>query len=77
MWQDRTGAYQCQPFSKRDYYNESIKTTSIKNLLDEDKVINKQVTSNWILNSDWLTKEGYKAHESILTSPKIWLFDTE
>jgi hypothetical protein len=77
LWQDRTGAYQCQPFSKKTTYNENITTSYLTNEIDEERPYNKQITSTWTLNTDWLTSEGHKAHESILTSPKIHLFDTK
>lgn len=77
LWQDRTGAYQCQPFSKKTTYNETITTSYLTNEIDEERPYNKQITSTWTLNTDWLTPDGHKAHESILTSPKIYLFDTK
>ena len=77
LWQDRTGAYQCQPFSKKTTYSENITTSYLTNEIDEERPYNKQITSTWTLNTDWLTPDGHKAHESILTSPKIYLFDTK
>lgn len=77
LWQDRTGAYQCQPFSKKTTYNETITTSYLTNEIDEERPYNKQIQSSWALNTDWLTPDGHKAHESILTSPKIYLFDTK
>jgi hypothetical protein len=77
IWQDRTGAYQCQPFSKKSTYRENIDTSYLTNELGEERPYRKSIQSEWTLNSDWLTEEGYKAHESLLTSPKIHLFDTK
>lgn len=77
LWQDRTGAYQCQPFSKKTTYSENITTSYLTNEIDEERPYNKQIQSSWTLNTDWLTPDGHKAHESILTSPKIHLFDTK
>lgn len=77
IWQDRTGAYQCQPFSKKTTYNETITTSYLTNELGEERPYNKSIQSEWTLNTDWLSEEGHKAHESLLTSPKIYLFSTK
>lgn len=77
IWMDRTGAYQCQPFNKRVDYQESIKTDNITNNYNIVRPYRKDVQSKWVLNSDWLTEEQYKAYESILVSPYIYLFDTK
>lgn len=77
IWQDRTGAYQCQPFSKKTTYKENIDTSYLTNELGEERPYSKSIQSEWTLNSDWLSDEGYKAHESLLTSPKVHLFDTK
>lgn len=77
IWVDRTGAYQCQPFNKRVDYQENIKTNSITNHLNITHPYRKDIQSSWVLNSDWLTESEYKAYESILVSPYIYLFDTK
>ena len=77
IWMDRTGAYQCQPFTKKVKLKENIQTTNIINNVDQTRPILKSVTDVWTVNSDWLTEEEYKAYESIFVSPYIYLFDVE
>lgn len=76
IWMDRTGAYQCQPFTKKVRLKENIQTTNIINNVDQTRPVLKSVTDVWTVNSDWLTEEEYKAYESIFVSPYIYLFDT-
>lgn len=77
IWCDRTGGYQCQPFSKRSVMNENISTTLLVNMYDESRPMLKSVSNKWELNSDWLTYDEYKAYESIFTSPYIYLYDVK
>lgn len=77
IWMDRTGAYQCQPFTKRIDYSESIATTNVTNMLGEERPYEKNVTSQWTLHTDWMDDDSHKAYESVLTSPWIYLYDTE
>lgn len=76
IWYDRTGAYQCQPFSKKSTHSESITSNSLVNILDETRPYEKLVEDKWTINSDWLTEEQYKAYESIFTSPYHYLYDS-
>lgn len=75
IWMDRTGAYQCQPFNKKTIRKENINTTNIINSIEETRPILKSVTNTWILNSDWLNFDEYRAYESIFTSPYLYLYD--
>lgn len=77
IWCDRTGGYQCQPFSKKSVYSEDITTTMITNSYDEERPYQRGVKNKWVLNSDWLTYDEYRAYESIFTSPYTYLFDTK
>lgn len=76
IWIDRTGAYQCQPFTGKTTLSESISTNYRYNIVNNEIPINKTVTDKWSLNSGWLTYEQYKAYESIFTSKYLYLFDT-
>lgn len=76
IWMDRTGAYQCQPFTKKVTRTENISTTSITNMFDEVRPAITSVKNTWTLNSDWLNEEEYNAFESIFVSPYLYLYDT-
>lgn len=77
IWMDRSGAYQCQPFNKRSVRKENITRTQITNLLEENRNVSVSIRDSWTLNTDWLGEEEYKAYESIITSPYLYLYDTE
>lgn len=77
IWMDRTGAYQCQPFSKKSSFNENISNSNLMNNIDEVRPYQKSIENQWTINSDWLTYDEYKAYESIFTSPYLYLYDTE
>lgn len=77
IWVDRTGGYQCQPFTKKSTFKEDIQTTTISSSFDASRPIEKSIKNQWELNSDWLTKDEHKAYESILTSPYTYLYDVK
>lgn len=77
IWYDRTGAYQCQPFSKKATHTESITTNNLVNLIEETRPYEKLVDDKWTINSDWLNDDEYKAFESIFTSPYLYLYDSK
>lgn len=77
IWLDRTGAYQCQPFSGKVMLTENIETDYTVDLIDQKHVSNKIITNTWTLNSDWLNYKEYKAYESIFSSKYLYLFNTE
>lgn len=77
IWMDRSGAYQCQPFSKKSTRMEEVTKTKITNFLEEDRVVGVSIKDSWRLNTDWLSEEEYKAYDSIITSPYLYLYDTE
>lgn len=77
IWIDRTGAYQCQPFNGKNVLSESVSTSYINNLIDVQKVVGKNITNEWSLNSGWLSEEQYKAYESIFSSKYLYLFNVE
>lgn len=77
IWMDRTGGYQCQPFSGRMDYSENIASTNVVNALEETRPYMKNVDSIWSLHTDLLTDEEHKAYASLLTSPYIYLYDTK
>ena len=77
IWMDRTGAYQCQPFSKKSSNSENISNSNLMNNIDEVRPYQKSIENQWTINSDWLTYDEYKAYESIFTSPYLYLYDTE
>lgn len=77
IWCDRTGGYQCQPFSKKSTLTEDIATSTLINSYDEERPYLKSITNKWTLNSDWLSFDEYLAYESIFTSPYTYLFDTK
>lgn len=77
IWIDRTGAYQCQPFTGKNRLTESISTSYTTNLINTEKVSNKQIANVFTLNSEWLTYDEYKAFESIFTSKYLYLYNTE
>lgn len=75
IWYDRTGAYQCQPFSKKSTHSESITTNNLVNIIEETRPYEKLIEDRWTINSDWLNEKEYKAFESIFTSPYLYLYD--
>lgn len=77
IWMDRTGAYQCQPFALKTKITENITNVDIMNMNGEIRPIQKDINSQFELNSDWLTEDEYKAFESIFVSPYLYLYDTE
>jgi len=77
IWLDRTGVYQCQPFQCNNIFSETITSSNTVNFLDEKRPYIKSVTPKWSLYTDWMDEEHYKAYESLLTSPYIYLYDTE
>lgn len=77
IWYDRTGAYQCQPFSKKAVHSENITSNNLVSILEETIPYEKIIEDNWRINSDWLTEDQYKAYESILTSPYLYLYDSK
>ena len=77
IWMDRTGSYQCQPFSKKVTRTENITNTNIVNMLDEVRPAITSIKNTWTLNSDWLSEDEYKAFESIFVSPYLYLYDTK
>lgn len=76
IWMDRTGAYQCQPFTKKVSRTENITSTTVINMLDESRPAITSIKNTWTLNSDWLNKDEYNAFESIFVSPYLYLYDT-
>jgi hypothetical protein len=77
IWMDRTGAYQCQPFTKKVSRTENITTTTVMNMLDVSRPAVTTIKNTWTLNSDWLNKDEYNAFESIFVSPYLYLYDTK
>lgn len=77
IWMDRTGAYQCQPFTKKTTITEDINSVNVMNLRGDIRPARKEVKTIFNINSDWLNKEEYKAFESIFISPYLYLYDTE
>ena len=77
IWMDRSGAYQCQPFNKRSVRKENVTRTQITNLLEENRNVSVSIRDSWTLNTDWLGEDEYKAYESIIASPYLYLYDTE
>lgn len=77
IWIDRTGAYQCQPFSGKNILTEDVKTSYRTDLIDSQIPYNKEVVNKWKLNSGWLTDGEYKAFESVLTSKYVYLYNTK
>lgn len=77
IWCDRSGGYQCQPFNSHTTKKEDITTTTITNMLDEQRPIIKSVSNSYDLKSDWLTFDEYNAYESIFVSPYLYLYDTK
>lgn len=77
IWIDRTGAYQCQPFTGKNKLSESVSTSYITSLIGTDIVSSKQITNSFSLNSEWLTYDEYKAFESIFSSKFLYLYNTE
>ena len=77
IWMDRSGAYQCQPFTKKVSRTENITTTTVMNMLDESRPAITTIKNTWTLNSDWLNKDEYNAFESLFVSPYLYLYDTK
>ena len=77
IWMDRTGAYQCQPFTKKVIHSESISNTTITNEYEEMRPAITSIQNKWTLNSDWLNENEYKAYESIFVSPYLYLYNTK
>lgn len=77
MWQDRFGGIQCQGFSGRETYSESISTIQIQNYQGHRRNATHIVDPTYALNTKWLTEEEYPIYESLFTSPYLLLIDTE
>lgn len=77
IWMDRTGSYQCQPFTKKVSRTENITSTTVINMLDESRPAITSIKNTWTLNSDWLNKDEYNAFESLFVSPYLYLYDTK
>lgn len=77
QWETRYGGIQCQPFSLNSEYSENISTTKITNIIDEERPINKQITSSWSLNSRYLNDVEIKTFEDLYIAPRVWLIDVE
>lgn len=77
QWETRYGGIQCQPMKFKSEYSEDIKTVSIANTIDEERVINKQIDSKWLLNSRYLNDTEIKTFEDLFIAPRVWLIDTE
>lgn len=75
-WYDRTNALQCQPFKKNVVMSEEFNNETKVDMIDNESLISKTITTNWSLNSDWLSYEQYKAFESIFTSGYLYLYDS-
>jgi hypothetical protein len=57
--------------------SEEFKSETKVDMIDNESVILKSVTTSWSLNSDWLSYEQYKAFESIFTSGYLYLYDND
>ena len=77
QWETRYGGIQCQPFSLNSEYSENIESSIIANTIDEESVINKQITSSWSLNSRYLNDVEIKTFEDLYIAPRVWLIDVE
>ena len=75
-WYDRTGALQCQPFKKNVVMSEEFKNETKMDMINNESLISKSITTTWSLNSDWLSYNQYKAFESIFTSGYLYLYDS-
>ena len=76
-WIDRFGGVNYQPMKGKCTYSESIDTSTITNKYEHKKVIGKNITSKWNLNSGHITDIEYITFEGLFSSPIVQLVDTE
>lgn len=76
IWVDRSGAYQCQPFSKHNYHKENLSQKELINPIGEKRPYQKLIDNKWTLNSDWIAFKDQRTYESILTSPYLFLYNS-
>lgn len=76
-WVDRFGGVNYQPMKGKCTYSESIDTSTITNKYEHKKVIGKNITSKWNLNSGYITDIEYITFEGLFGSPIVQLIDTE
>lgn len=76
-WQDRTGGFQCQPFSKTSTFSEDIKRNEWATYQNAKRLGSVEVTNKWELNSEWIPDEHMPYYESIMVSPAIFLWDLD
>lgn len=77
MWQDRFGGLQCQPFKGIDTYSESVSYTLIQNQYGNKRNGVADITPSWKLISEWISEDKYPIYESLFTSERVVLVDTE
>lgn len=76
-WIDRFGGVNYQPMKGKGTYSESVDTTTITNKYEHKRVIGKNITSSWKLNSGHINELEYITFEGLFNSPIVQLFDTE
>lgn len=75
QWQDRLGGIQSQHFDKVNTFSNSYNRDTITNYKGYKRPIYNEVTSKWVINSNWINEEFYPNYESILVSPFLRLYD--
>ena len=77
LWQDRGGAFQCQPFIRTDTYSEGIKRNTWNMWDGTQRHASIDVQPKWKLNTGWIDEKLMPYYESLYVSNNIELWDTE
>lgn len=76
-WQDRSGGFQVQPFSKTDTYTEKYTKQEVVAYNYKRKLNNLQILSKFDLQTGYITEDIYPLYETIFQSPYIKIYDTQ
>ena len=77
QWQDRLGGIQSQHFDKVDTFSNNYDRTTITNYKGYKRPVYEEVTSKWVINSNWINEMYYPNYESIFVSPFLRLYDVK
>lgn len=77
QWQDRLGGIQSQHFDKVDIFSNNYNRTTITNYKGYKRPVYEEVTSKWVINSNWINEMYYPNYESIFVSPFLKLYDVK
>lgn len=76
-WIDRMDGLQCQPFSGKSIQSFNYENDLIESFNNRKNKGITKVKEKYQLKKDWVKAEEKPLYESLLVSPKVWLYDTE